>query len=78
MPYSVYEDFRQNSATIHLMTCRHYKKRGGGSTAERPTGQWHDDIQTLERAWIVAAHTRRRALKPCLTCLGRSRLREHS
>ena len=78
MPYSVYENFRQNSATIHVVTCRHYKKKGGVSRAERVSGQWHDEIPTLERAWIVAARTQREAIKPCLTCLGRQRFREHS
>ncbi len=75
MSYAVYENFRQNSATVHLVTCRHYKKKGGVSTTERTSGQWHDEIQTLERAWIVAARTRREAVKPCLTCLGHQRFR---
>ena len=75
MPYAVYENFRQDSATVHLVTCRHYKKKGGVSQAERPSGQWHDGLQTLKRAWEVAAQTQREAVKGCLDCLGRQRFR---
>ena len=68
MSYTVYENRKNNRATVHMDTCGCLRMHGGESSITPPTGEYHEDLETAEAALNRAKDTGRRTIRICGKC----------